>query len=106
MGAHGMWEPGEPNAYEYQPLDSAPRGTITCRSRGRTYVNFQTEDEDDARVKATYGTNYERLAVAEEDKIHPATCSAGNRNFPPPAASRGSRTARLYSNVASQALPT
>jgi FAD/FMN-containing dehydrogenase len=34
-------------------------------STGGTYINFQTEDEGDDRLRAAYGANYERLAAVK-----------------------------------------
>lgn len=46
----------------------------------RTYVNFQGQDEDDARVRATYGANYDRL-VELKRRYDPANLFRLNQNI-------------------------
>jgi FAD/FMN-containing dehydrogenase len=49
-------------------------------STGATYINFQTADEEDDRVRATYGTNYDRL-VEIKAKYDPDNLFRSNRNI-------------------------
>jgi len=49
---------------------------------GAGYVNYMTEDEGAARVKATYEQNYERL-VAVKRKYDPSNFFSGNQNIAP-----------------------
>jgi FAD/FMN-containing dehydrogenase len=51
-------------------------------STGRSYINFQTADEDEQRIRATYGTNFERLT--EVKKVYdPDNMFRSNRNITP-----------------------
>ena len=49
-------------------------------STGRTYVNFQTADEGSERVRASYGTNFDRL-VEIKKKYDPDNLFRSNRNI-------------------------
>ena len=50
----------------------------------RRLLNFMMDDEGDARVKATYGENYDRLA-AIKGKYDPANLFRVNQNIQPAA---------------------
>jgi len=49
---------------------------------GAGYVNYMTDDEGAKRVRATYGSNYERL-VAIKRKYDPTNFFSGNQNITP-----------------------
>lgn len=51
---------------------------------GGAYVNFMMDDEGDARVKASYGDNYPRLAAIKQ-KYDPANLFRVNQNIRPAA---------------------
>lgn len=51
-------------------------------SAGAGYINFIMDDEDQSRVSATYGKNYERLAAIKR-KYDPANLFRVNHNIPP-----------------------
>jgi FAD binding domain/Berberine and berberine like len=51
---------------------------------GGGYVNFMMDDEGEARLKASYGDNYERLAVLKK-KYDPANLFRVNQNVRPAA---------------------
>jgi FAD/FMN-containing dehydrogenase len=51
-------------------------------STGRTYINFQGADENEERVQATYGGNYQRLAALKA-KYDPENLFRSNRNIRP-----------------------
>jgi hypothetical protein len=51
---------------------------------GGAYSNFMMDDEGDARVKATYGDNYNRLAALKK-KYDPANLFRVNQNIRPAA---------------------
>ncbi len=48
------------------------------------YVNFMMDDEGAARIKASYGSNFERL-VALKQKFDPTNVFRVNQNIPPSA---------------------
>jgi FAD/FMN-containing dehydrogenase len=82
MGVLGRWEPAEPKAGEYTQWIRTAWERHLPYSTGRTYINFQSADEGDERVRATYGTNYERLAAAKRT-YDPDNLFRMNRNIPP-----------------------
>jgi FAD/FMN-containing dehydrogenase len=84
MGINGMWRPGEPNADAFREWVRRGWERVRPFSLGRTYVNFQSADEDDARVRATYGANYERL-VEIKRRYDPGNLFRANRNIDPHA---------------------
>ena len=49
---------------------------------GGAYPNFMMDDEGDARIKATYGDNYARLAIVKK-KYDPANLFRVNQNIRP-----------------------
>ena len=49
-------------------------------STGGNYINFQTDDEPDARTAASYGANYERLRAAKR-RYDPDNLFRVNRNI-------------------------
>jgi FAD/FMN-containing dehydrogenase len=53
-------------------------------STGGNYLNFQTADEDEERVRATYGTNFDRLVKVKEE-YDPDNVFRSNRNIRPRA---------------------
>jgi FAD/FMN-containing dehydrogenase len=53
-------------------------------STGGTYINFLTEDEADERIRAAYGSNYDRL-VRVKSKWDPENLFRMNKNIAPQA---------------------
>ena len=53
--------PDEPDADRFRRWVRDAWTRLRPFSTGATYVNFQTADEDDDRVRASYGANYDRL---------------------------------------------
>jgi FAD/FMN-containing dehydrogenase len=53
-------------------------------STGRSYINFQTADEDEQRIRAAYGANFERLTKAKK-AYDPDNAFRTNRNITPSA---------------------
>jgi FAD/FMN-containing dehydrogenase len=53
-------------------------------STGGNYLNFQTADEDEERLRATYGPNFDRLVEAKET-YDPTNLFRRNRNIRPRA---------------------
>jgi FAD/FMN-containing dehydrogenase len=79
-----MWEPDEPDADRFRQWIRDSWERQRPFSTGRTYINFQTADEDEQRIQATYGTNFDRLT--EIKKIYdPDNMFRVNRNIPPSA---------------------
>jgi hypothetical protein len=80
IGANAMWEPNEPGA------DTIPRWIrhawkwLRPFSTGGNYINFQTADEDEVRVRATYGANFHRLVEVKE-RYDPDNLFRVNRNI-------------------------
>jgi FAD/FMN-containing dehydrogenase len=56
-------------------------------STGGNYLNFQTADEDEERVRATYGTNFDRLVEIKE-RYDPGNVFRSNRNIRPRSGSK------------------
>ena len=65
-----MWEPDEPEAEEFRHWVRDAGKRVRPFSTGRTYINFQTADEGEQRVRATYGPNFDRL-VEVKHKLRP-----------------------------------
>jgi hypothetical protein len=61
-----------------------PAGPVTrwTKAYWGAYPNFMLDDEGDARLKATYGDNYARLAVLKK-KYDPANLFRVNQNILP-----------------------
>ncbi len=55
---------------------------IKTFATGAGYVNYMTDDEGTARVRATYEINYDRL-VAVKRKYDPTNFFSGNQNISP-----------------------
>ncbi len=81
VGVKGMWGPDEPEGERFREWVRAAGDTVRPFGTGRTYVNFQTDDEPDARVRASYGANYQRL-VQVKRRYDPGNVFRSNRNIP------------------------
>ena len=82
LGVIGMWAAAEPNANAFRRWVHDGWARVRPFSTGRTYINFQTADEDDERIKETYGPNFERLARIK--KVYdPDNLFRVNRNIRP-----------------------
>jgi FAD/FMN-containing dehydrogenase len=77
-----MSSPGEPAADRFRQWVRDAGARLRPFSTGATYVNFQTADEGDERVRAAYGTNYDRLVEAKR-RYDPGNLFRGNRNIRP-----------------------
>jgi hypothetical protein len=80
----GMWAPDEPEADSFQRWVCDAWTRVRPFSTGATYINFQTADEDQERIRATYGTNFDRLVQIKQRYDHDNLFRA-NRNIPPAA---------------------
>jgi FAD/FMN-containing dehydrogenase len=80
-GFNGTWMPGTPGDAH---IDWVRSGWERIRpfSTGGNYVNFQLEDDDDARLAAAYGDNFARLRAAKA-KYDPDNVFRVNRNISP-----------------------
>jgi FAD/FMN-containing dehydrogenase len=81
IGAKAMWPP-EAAGERIVSWVRAAHERIRPHSTGRTYVNFHGDDEDHARVRATYGVNYDRL-VELKRRYDPENLFRSNRNIVP-----------------------
>ena len=82
LGVKGMWAPGDPDAGPYTRWVRDAWARLRPWSTGATYVNFQTAEEGDDRVRASYGANYERL-VEVKRRYDPENLFRTNRNIRP-----------------------
>jgi hypothetical protein len=82
LGVKGMWAPGDPAAGRFGQWVRDAGARLRPWSTGATYINFQTADEGDDRVRATYGANYDRL-VEVKGRYDPDNLFRANRNIRP-----------------------
>ncbi|HEV2121614.1 MAG TPA: BBE domain-containing protein, partial [Chloroflexota bacterium] len=82
IGVNGMWEPGEPDAELFRQWIREAWQRLRPFSTGGNYINFQTADDDEQRVRATYGANFDRL-VQVKQKYDPNNLFRVNRNISP-----------------------
>ena len=78
-GAIGMWDPGDPDSDAYRAWIRAAWERFRPFSTGGNYVNFQTADEGDERIRATYGANFDRLSEIKR-RYDPDNLFRSNRN--------------------------
>ena len=64
--ANGVWEPDEPDADAFRQWIRKAWERLRPFSTGGNYINFQTADEGDERIRATYGANFDRLAAVKQ----------------------------------------
>ncbi|MEK8227219.1 BBE domain-containing protein [Oerskovia sp. M15] len=77
-----MWEPDESRADAYRRWIRDAWQRQRPFATDRTYINFQTADEGDDRVRASYGVNYARL-VSIKHRYDPDNLFRTNRNIVP-----------------------
>lgn len=77
----GSWEKAADDEANIAWARSAWR-ELRGYSTGGTYINFLTEEEGDERVRAAYGTNYQRL-VGAKTKWDPRNLLRMNKNILP-----------------------
>jgi FAD/FMN-containing dehydrogenase len=81
-GLIGVWEPDEAVDDEFRQWVRDGWERLQPFSTGGNYINFQTADEDESRIRATYGANYDRL-VAVKTEYDPGNLFRSNRNVRP-----------------------
>jgi FAD/FMN-containing dehydrogenase len=79
----GQWPAGDPDDAHVAWVRGAWK-SVRPHSTGGNYLNFQTADEDEERVRATYGPNFDRL-VAAKATYDPENLFRRNRNIRPRA---------------------
>ena len=79
----GQWPAGAP-ADEHVAWVREAWKRVRPHSTGGNYLNFQTADEDEQRVRATYGPNFDRLVEAKQT-YDPENLFRRNRNVRPRA---------------------
>ena len=82
VGALGAWPADERQAPQFREWVKDAGNQLRPFSTGSNYVNFQTEDEGAERIRATYGTNFDRLVEAKR-RYDPENVFSGNRNIRP-----------------------
>jgi FAD/FMN-containing dehydrogenase len=87
LGVNGMWEPDEPDGDGFRHWVRDAWERVRPFSTGGSYINFQTADEDEERVRTTYGANYDRL-VQVKQQYDPSNLFRANRNIRPQAESK------------------
>jgi FAD/FMN-containing dehydrogenase len=80
FGALGMWPPDDPGAEAFPQWIRDAGARVRPFSTGATYINFQSADEGEARVRAAYGANFARL-VEIKQKYDPRNLFRVNRNI-------------------------
>jgi FAD/FMN-containing dehydrogenase len=80
--ANGVWEPDEPDADAFTQWIRDAWERLRPFSTGGNYINFQTADEGDERITATYGANFDRLASVKQ-AYDPDNVFRANRNIRP-----------------------
>ena len=82
IGVNGMWDPSEPDADMFRHWIQTAWQRLHPYSTGATYINFQTADEGEQRVRASYGANFGRLQRAKAS-YDPDNLFRVNRNITP-----------------------
>jgi FAD/FMN-containing dehydrogenase len=77
----GQWPTSAPDD-EHVTWVRQAWSSIRPLSTGGNYLNFQTADEDEERVRATYGPNFDRLVEAKQN-YDPQNVFRRNRNIRP-----------------------
>ena len=85
IGVNGMWAPEETEADTFRQWVRDAWKRVQPYSTGATYINFQTAEEDEERIRAAYGANFDRL-VEVKQQYDPDNLFRSNRNIRPPRA--------------------
>jgi FAD/FMN-containing dehydrogenase len=78
--ALGIWDADEPGAETFPQWIRDAWERFKPFSTGGNYINLQTADEGDDRIRATYGANFERL-VEVKQSYDPDNLFRSNRNI-------------------------
>ena len=81
-GVKGGWPADEPGADDRRRWIRDAAARLAPFSTGGNYINFQTADEDEARISATYGANLARLRRIKA-QYDPGNLFRSNRNIQP-----------------------
>jgi FAD/FMN-containing dehydrogenase/pimeloyl-ACP methyl ester carboxylesterase len=82
IGALGMWDAGERGAEGFPQWVRDAWDRLRPFSTGGSYINLQTDDEGDERIRATYGENFERVLEVKQ-AYDPDNLFRSNRNIRP-----------------------
>jgi FAD/FMN-containing dehydrogenase len=82
VGVKGRWQADGADTHGFLKWVRDGGERLRPFSTGRTYINFQTADEGEDRVRATYGDNFDRL-VQVKQRYDPDNLFRSNRNIPP-----------------------
>jgi hypothetical protein len=82
VGAAGAWPAADPNGESYQRWARSSWERIRPFSTGGNYINFQTTDDDAARIEDSYRGNYDRLRRVKAE-YDPDNLFRVNRNLAP-----------------------
>ena len=78
----GCGTPDEPGAAAFPQWVRDAWERFRAFSTGGNYINLQTADEGDERIRATYGAGFERL-LAVKRRYDPGNLFRSNRNIRP-----------------------
>jgi FAD/FMN-containing dehydrogenase len=84
--AAGCWPPADPDGEKHQAWARSAWEAIRPYSTGGNYINAQTMDEDETRLRAAYRSNLARLAHVKAS-YDPENLFRVNRNIAPTAQS-------------------
>ncbi len=75
-----MWMPDSPVGEANRSWVRTAWESLKPFSTGGNYINFQTDDEPDDRTRASFRSNYDRLA-AVKSRYDPTNLFRVNRNI-------------------------
>jgi hypothetical protein len=80
--AAACWSPDDPDAAKHMDWARATWEAVLPHSTGGNYINVQTADEDETRIRAAYRGNFDRLKLVKA-RYDPDNLFRVNRNVPP-----------------------
>jgi FAD/FMN-containing dehydrogenase len=87
LNVAGGWDDAAADGVNLEWVRAAWQG-LRRFSTGGVYINFQPADEGEERIRAAYGSNYERLAEVKR-RWDPENVFRVNRNIPPAGSAAG-----------------